>query len=44
LLISSKLNLDVLKIWRIEENLNAGRFSAEQTIYLKFHRENRFKP
>jgi hypothetical protein len=44
LLISSKLNLDVLKIWGISEVLNAGSFSAEQVVYLKFHRENRFKP
>jgi hypothetical protein len=44
LLISSKLNLDVLKIWGISEDLNAGSFSAEQVVYLKFHRENRFKP
>lgn len=44
LLISSKLNVDVLKIWGIKERLNAGRFSPEQTAYLKFHREKRFKP
>jgi hypothetical protein len=44
LLISSKLNLVVLKIWGIEEKLNAGQFSSEQTVYLKFHRKNRFKP
>jgi hypothetical protein len=44
LLVSSKLNMDVLKIWGIEEHLNAGSFSAEQVVYLKFHRENRFKP
>jgi hypothetical protein len=44
LLVSSKLNMDVLKIWGINERLNAGSFSAEQVVYLKFHRENRFKP
>lgn len=44
LLLSSKLNLEVLKIWGIQENLNAGSFSPEQVVYLKFHRENRFKP
>jgi hypothetical protein len=43
LLVSSKLNLDVLKIWGIRVNLNAGTFSSEQKVYLKFHRENRFK-
>jgi putative restriction endonuclease len=43
LLISSKLNLEVLKIWGIERKLNAGGFSSEQKVFLKFHRENRFK-
>lgn len=43
LLLSSKLNLEVLKIWGIDEALNAGFFSVEQKNYLKFHRENRFK-
>jgi predicted restriction endonuclease len=44
LLISSKLNMDVLNIWGIDAQLNAGSFSPEQVVYLKFHRENRFKP
>ena len=38
------MNMDVLKIWGINERLNAGSFSAEQVVYLKFHRQNRFKP
>jgi len=44
LLLSSKLNLEVLKIWGIDNKLSAGVFSVEQKAYLKFHRENRFKP
>lgn len=44
LLLSSKLNLEVLKIWGIDRQLNAGVFSAEQKVYLKFHRDNRFRP
>lgn len=44
LLLSSKLNLEVLRIWGIDKKLNAGVFSAEQMVYLKFHRDNRFKP
>ena len=44
LMVSSKLNMDVLKIWGIRENLNVGSFSLNQMKYLKFHREKRFKP
>lgn len=44
LLVSSKLNVEVLKIWGINQKLNAGKFSPEQIVFLKYHRENRFKP
>ena len=44
MLLSSKLNVEVLNIWGINKELNAGTFSAEQRTYLNFHRQNRFKP
>lgn len=43
LLISSKLNREVLKFWNIDPKVNVGVFRPEQCVYLKYHRENLFK-
>ena len=43
LLISSKLNQDVLKFWNIDPKANVGAFRPEQCVYLNYHRENLFK-
>jgi len=43
MLISPKLNVDVLRSWSISTNKSVGTFNAEQVPFLKFHRENIFK-
>ena len=43
LLVSPNLSSDVLVRWKIDQNLNAGRFSSEQENYLQFHRKYVFK-
>lgn len=42
-LVSPKLNREVLRIWNIDPDKNIGSFLPEQCIYLKYHRENRFR-
>ena len=43
MLISSKLNRDVLKFWNIDPEINVGAFRPEQCVYLAFHRDHLFK-
>ena len=43
MLISSKLNRDVLKYWAIDPAINVGAFRPEQSVYLDYHREYLFK-
>jgi predicted restriction endonuclease len=43
ILISSKLNRDVLKFWNIDPMVNVGAFRPEQRVYLEYHREHLFK-
>ena len=43
LMISKQIDDEVLNLWRIPEALNVGPFTTEQSIYLDFHRRNRFK-
>jgi len=43
LLISSKLNRDVLSFWHIDPEANVGAFRPEQCVYLEYHRTNLFK-
>lgn len=43
LLISSKLNKNVLTDWNIKTDLNVGKFASEQCKYLDYHRNNIFK-
>jgi hypothetical protein len=43
LLVSSKLNQDVLKFWNIDPDMNVGAFRPEQCVYLEYHRGNLFK-
>jgi putative restriction endonuclease len=43
ILVSPKLNQDVLRFWNIDPDLNVGAFRPEQCVYLKYHRDNLFK-
>lgn len=43
LLISPKLNADVLSAWGISSDQNVGGFNSEQTKFLEFHRSNIFQ-
>jgi putative restriction endonuclease len=43
LLISPRLDLDVLNKWHISEYLAVGNFRAEQENYLEYHRDEVFK-
>lgn len=43
LLISPKLNRDLLKDWAIDTHKNVGRFSEAQCAYLEYHRNKKFK-
>ncbi|RQO37461.1 HNH endonuclease [Herminiimonas sp. KBW02] len=43
LLISSKLNTDVLSAWGISLKKSVGKFNSEQSKFLQFHRTNIFK-
>ena len=42
LLVSAKLDSEVLARWKIE-NKNVGAFSAEQALFLAYHREHVFR-
>jgi hypothetical protein len=43
LLISAKLNKNVLKTWGIPNTMNVGAFQSKQRQYLKYHREKKFQ-
>jgi hypothetical protein len=43
LMISKQIDDEVLNLWRIPKDLNVGSFTTEQSVYLDFHRRNRFK-
>lgn len=43
LLVSSKLNREVLTFWNIDSAINVGLFRPEQCVYLEYHRSNIFK-
>jgi len=43
MLISRKLNADVLKFWNIDPATNVGAFRPGQCVYLDYHREYLFK-
>ena len=43
LMISTQIDDEVLNLWRIPKALNVGSFTTEQSVYLDFHRRNRFK-
>ena len=43
LLVSSKLNTDVLERWSIPSNQNVGGFREPQKPYLEYHRDEVFK-
>jgi putative restriction endonuclease len=43
LLLSPKLDRDILQCWAIAPVLNVGRFSADQCYYLEYHRKNKFR-
>jgi len=43
LLVSSKLNKNVLTDWNVKTDLNVGKFAFEQCKYLDYHRKNIFK-
>jgi predicted restriction endonuclease len=38
MLISSKINPDVLSLWSIDKDLNVGGFNKQQQKYLEYHR------
>jgi len=39
LIISPKLDRDVLKAWKLEAVLNVGKFKPEQKEFLAYHRK-----
>ena len=43
LLISAQLNPDILPIWGVPTMKNVGTFSAQQVVFLEFHRDNVFR-
>ena len=43
LIVSDQIEENALQAWGIPSELNVGPFSAEQSVYLKFHRENELK-
>jgi len=42
LLVSNKLDQQVMHMWKIQPDVNVGRFNANQAQYLEFHRNNIF--
>lgn len=42
-LISAQLNPDILPIWGVPIMKNVGTFSAQQVVFLEFHRNNVFR-
>jgi len=43
MLISTRLNTDVLTIWNVNKVLNIGSFNRKQEVYLEYHRTNIFE-
>jgi predicted restriction endonuclease len=43
LMVSSKLDLNIIKQWGLELNVNVGKFNSAQKSYLAYHREKVFK-
>jgi hypothetical protein len=43
MLISSKINPDVLSLWSIDKDLNVGGFNKQQQGYLEYHRSTIFR-
>ena len=43
LIVSTQIEDGALESWGIPSEVNVGRFSPEQAVYLKFHRENELK-
>jgi putative restriction endonuclease len=43
LIVSSKLDQQILDRWGINKDANVGAFKPEQCIYLEYHRTKRFK-
>ena len=43
ILVSTLLDKDIFKKWSLDRVSNVGRFSLKQSIYLDYHRTNRFK-
>jgi hypothetical protein len=39
LIVSPKLDRDVLHAWKIDDVLNVGKFKEEQKEFLKYHRQ-----
>jgi putative restriction endonuclease len=43
ILVSDKLDVDVLDSWQIDPSVNVGSFTDKQDIYLEYHRKEIFK-
>ena len=43
LIVSTQIEVGALESWGIPSEVNVGKFSPEQAVYLKFHRENELK-
>jgi len=43
LIVSTQIEDGTLESWGIPAEVNVGAFSSEQSVYLKFHRENELK-
>ncbi len=42
LLLSKKLDPNVMLLWKIDISINVSEFNANQSIYLEYHRNNIF--
>lgn len=43
MIVSSHLDVEILKVWGIDPEINVGTFTESQRRYLQYHRENIFK-
>jgi predicted restriction endonuclease len=43
LIVSTQIEDGALESWGIPSEVNVGRFSTEQAVYLKFHREHELR-
>jgi len=43
LLLSSKLDRNIMNLWKIQPDINVGKFNPNQSDYLEYHRDNIFK-